>query len=196
MAPTPFPFRSRPHAQQERSVRHLRAHFHPAASCAQPQPTEEAVQPPNRKASPASHFQLDPRRPELKEAAALLVMPRQPSNPTGLQSPHPAPTEEGLRHLARPRTESCSSFPLQPSCLRSELKEAAAPLVIPYQPSNSTGQHSPHPEPTAEGLRHLARQRIRYYSSVPFQPSCLRSGPMVAAAPLAIPHQPSNSTGQ
>jgi hypothetical protein len=177
-------------------VRHLRAHFHPAASCAQPRPTEAAGLLPNRKASPASHFQLGRHCPEPKEAAAPLAIPRQPSNSTDQHYPLPEPRGQGRRHWAPQPTIYYSSAPLQPSSLRPEPKAVAAPLAIPYQPSNSTGHQSPHPAPTGAGLRHLAPQQTKYYSSVPLQTSCPRPEPKEAAAPLAIRRQLSNSTGQ
>ena len=165
-------------------MRRLRDHFQPCESCVQPQPTEEAGQPPHRKASPASYLQPSCLRSGPKVAAAPLVIPHQPSNSTGQQSPRPAPTGEGLRHSAPQRTKNYSAVPLQPGCPRSGPKVAAAPLVIPRRPSNSTGQRSPHAAPTGEGRRHWAPQPTMN-STAPVLPGCLRSEPMEAAAPRA-----------
>src|SRR5208282_3823041 len=88
------------------------------------------------------------------------------------------------------RTTSLTSY-LQPSCLRSEPKEAAVPLANPHQPSHPTvhlPQHCAQSEPTGEGVRHLAPRPTMNSTLNPtaqLSPSCRRSAPMEEAVQRA-----------
>ena len=158
---------------------------------------EEAARLPNphRKARPTSYLQQGRLNPGLKGEAARSVSHFRThfrtmslnvlSRPSG---PHPRRMGEAGQ---LPNRKSSPTSYLQPSCLRSEPKEAAVPLANPHQPSHPTvhlPQHCAQSEPTGEGVRYLAPRPTMNSTLNPparLSPSCRRSAPMEEAAQLA-----------
>lgn len=191
-----------PHPQRmkeaTRSESHLRTLSVPARpSGPHPQRMEEAARlpSPRRKARPTSYFQQGRLNPGLKGEAARSVSHFRTHFPTMSLSVPARPSGPHCRLMEEAgqlpiRKASPTSY-LQPSCLRSEPKEAGVPLANPHQPSHPTAhlqQHCAHSEPAGEGVRHLAPRRTMnstLNSTARLSPSCLRSAPMEEAAQLA-----------